>query len=775
MILHYLRISWRNLCKYKAQTAISICAMAASLTLLAIVASLALSVRQIPLVLKPYADRTFELQFVDSKNIYAGDEDMSVISGHQFKSAEAVHHMEEGYGIPVNITVNLGKANEIEYTGDVFLADREYLNFQGMKSVYSGKVIDPISDDETVLTEKMARRLFGNENPIGKTIRIHTKFYGNKVPEKKYTVSDVMENPSPNNEFFQVPNSIFISSNQFFPNCNYQCNFILREGESPENLKEELAALLGNRKIQLLNMKELYSSRAVMALRNGIILFLILFALVSYSNYLKQQLQLFRIREREVSLRTCVGGSHKSILLLFSLEVLTVLILTLILTLILISVISNYLISHYAMLFESRNYSLEHAMSLAFISAGVLVLASMVAVALTIIRIRRNQTGLAFRMKPQPKHRLRNVGLTIQLAVCMVFTCVSIMFILSATNIKEYFGIPDDTGRYRKSILVAVYGANGDKADRVYERLESLNSYADIYTFNSIRRLFSFDEDKEKSDQKGINVVVQEDNDAIEFFGLKSETINDKVNPDKHVLISRTFKDKMIQKNVWNGKTLSIPYLGEYEIKGIYDYLPFNKYDLRDGVILHDIDNPINNLYHKVIVPKDGMDAKVNQEINNIINQEVPNRVDTKVRSYYDTMSSDFELILAMITVVYILAGISIVTTMAAVYAGVSLDTRRRRKEMALRKLNGADRKIIAKIFLRTYIWILGVASVIALALCFMARDEILSLMMKEIKISSVWLPYSMSLIIIAAVTLFTIAWKIRDIMNADPVEYLKE
>lgn len=775
MILHFLKISWRNLRKYKTQTAISICAMAASLTLLAIVASLALSVRHIPLVLKPYADRTFELRFADSDNGYAGDEDMSLISGHQFKSVEAIHHIEVGYGIPVNITVNFGKADEIEYTGDVFLADREYLNFQGMESVYSGKVIDPVSDDEAVLTEKMARRLFGNENPIGKTIRIHTKFYGNKVPEKIYTVSDVIENPSPNNELFQVANCIFVSSNQFFTNTDYQCNFILRDGESPEKLKGELEALIGNRKFQLLNMKEQYSSRAIMALRNGIILFLILFALVSFSNYLKQQLQLFRIREREVSLRTCVGATHKSILLLFSLEVLTVLILTLILTLILISVISNYLISHYAMLFESRNYTLEYAMPLAFISVGVLILASMVAVALTIIRIRRNQTGLAFRMKPQPKHRLRNVGLTIQMAVCIVFTCVSIMFILSAASIKEYFGIPDDTERYRKGIWVLVYGANGDKADRVYERLESLKSYADIYSFNRIRRLFSFDEDKEKSDSKGINVVVQEDNDAIDFLGLKCDTINDKANPDKYVLISRTFKDRLIQKNVWNGKTLSIPYLGDYDIMGIYDYLPFDKSDSRDGVILHDIDNPNKNLFHKLIVPKDGMDAKVNQEVNDILSQEVPNRVDTKVISYYDTMSSDFELIQAMITVVYILAAISIVTTMAAVYAGVSLDTRRRRKEMAMRKLNGADRKIIAKIFLRTFIWILGVAAIIALSFCFIARDEIVSLMMKEIKISGVWLPYFMSLIIIAAVTLFTIAWKIRDIMNADPVEYLKE
>ncbi len=747
--------------------------MAASLTLLGIVASLALSVKQIPIVATPYADRTYKLLFEDSKSRFANDEEMSLISGHQFKSVDAIHHIEAGYGIPMHITLNSGKDNELEYTGDVFPADREYLKFQGMKSVYSGKVIDAISDDETVITEKMAKKLFGEENPIGKIIRIHSDFYSNIIPGKNYTVSDVMENPSPNNEMFQVPNSLFVSSNQFFPNVSYSCYFILREGESLENLKAELAELLGSNQAQLLNMKDLYSDHAFMALRNGIILFLIIFALVAYSNYLRQQLQLFQIREREIALRTCVGGSPKSILLLFSSEISVVLIFTLILTLILVSVISNYLISHYPILFESRNYSLKYAMPIVFASIGVLILVSMIAVALTIMSIRRNQTGLALRMKPQPKHRLRNVGLTVQMSVCIVFTFISIVFILSAQSVKEYFGIPDDTERYRKGIVVAIYGAYGQKAPLIYDRLESLKSYADIYTFNSVKRLLFFDE--EKTDYCRIHLVMQEGNDAVEFFGLKSEIINDKANPDKYVLISRNLKDKLIQKNKWNGKTISIPFEGEYEIKGLFDYLPFDASDNRYGVVIFDIDNPNKNLYHKVIVPKGGMTSKVNQELDHIIDQEIPNRVDTVVKSYYDIMSSDFELILAIITVVYILSAISIVTTMAAIYAGVSLDTRRRRKEMALRKLNGADRKIIAMIFLRTYIWIIGIAAVIALPLCFSAHGMIKLLMLKSIQVTSVWLPYFIGLIIIIAVTACTIAWKIRDIMHADPIEYLKE
>ncbi|MDE6787386.1 MAG: hypothetical protein K2J46_10165, partial [Muribaculaceae bacterium] len=98
MLIHYIRISLRNLNKYKTQTAISICAMAVSLTLLAIVVSLALSIRQLPLITQPYTDRTVELRLLNDESVPPGSEEMTLISGHQFSNMEENHFIEWGYG-----------------------------------------------------------------------------------------------------------------------------------------------------------------------------------------------------------------------------------------------------------------------------------------------------------------------------------------------------------------------------------------------------------------------------------------------------------------------------------------------------------------------------------------------------------------------------------------------------------------------------------------------------------------------------------------------------
>lgn len=774
MILHYIRISLRNLCKYKVQTAISIVSMAVSLTLMAIVTSLALSIREQPLISQPYADRTVELRMLDDQPLPPDSDEMTLISGHQFSNVEETHFIEWGYGIIVNITSDSGQENERSLMDDVFIADNGYLKFQGMRSAITGKTIDCINDDETVITNKLARKLFGKENPIGKVVSVHSDYFGNIIPDKIYTVKDVMEDPSPLNTLFLGAEGIFIAFDQIIPDTQYQCFFILKDGKSSDALKAELQELMAGQQIELIDVKELYSSDEEMAVRNGIILFLIVFVLVSFSNYLRQQLQLFRLREREVALRTCLGCMPRSLPMLFSMEILIVLLITLVLTLIFISLISDFLLIRYPILFDSNNYSLSEAVPIALFSIAALLMISVMAVALTIRIIRQDQTGLALRMKPLPKHRLRNVGLTLQMTVCIVFSCITVLFFMSGKSIKELFGIPDDLERYRNSIIITrLPGVGEEEQKAIYDRIESLESVESVYKFSKIRRMFPFD--VENNDRKGINLLIQNATDGIDFYELKSTDINKDVNPDRYVLVSESLREALIDKNLWNGKMLQIPDVGEYEIKGVYEHLPFEEADFREGVVIYDVDEPYASIYYRVIMPKKGMAKATMQDISKILQDVIPHRIDIKPKSLYNFMARSYDVIIAMITTIYILAAISVVTSMAAIYAGVSLDTRRRRKEMALRKLNGAGPKVIAMIFTRTYLWIISIAAVISLPICIIVSDTLQGTVFPALRSDNVVIAYILGLLLIIAVTAFTIAWKIRDIMRADPIEYLKE
>ncbi|MDE7345552.1 MAG: ABC transporter permease [Muribaculaceae bacterium] len=778
MLLHYIRISLRNLNKYKTQTAISICAMAVSLTLMAVVSSIALSIKPTPLLSQPYADRTVLFSHDDYKYIdqyftqIADSREISLILGHHFKGVEEIHYSIFGYP-GISITANSGEEDERSLLNEAVVTDKDFLRSQGMRSVYTGKVIETFADNETVITEKLAQKLFDKENPIGKIINVGYFYFNGNPMDKTYIVKDVMENPSPTHKFFQLTEGIFVCEDELLSINDALCYFILKDGASVDELTEELKELLGNEKIKLLNAKDYYSEKETMAIRNAIILFLFIFVLVAFSNYLRQQTQLFRLREREVALRTCIGCQPSSMFLLFSTEILIVLFITLALSLVFISLASGFLTTNYTHLFVENNYSMSAAIPVALIAILVLIIISLIVVAWTVRRIRRDQTGLALRMKPMPRHRLRNVGLTVQMTVSIVFTCVTVLFFMSVRSIKEYNGIPNDADRYRKFLTIRLNGFTDDQSKEFFGRIESVESVEKIYKF--LEYMTNKPLDDEQKDYITYHVFFQHNTDAADFYRLKSEDINVKVNLDRFAIVSEATKQTLIDRNLWNGRTVEIPHYGDYEIKGVFDRTPFLESSSGNAIVVYDVTEPMSFAYTRIITPKAGMENQVRQDIDDVIHEVFPSRIDIKPKSFYQDKADNYEVMKVMITMIYILSIISVVTTMAAVYAGVALDTRRRRKEMALRKLNGAGRKVIAMIFTRTYLWIIAVAALMALPLCFMVSDKVLQPIFLGFDSGNIIPAYIVGLLLIMAVTALTIAWKIRDIMHADPIEYLKE
>lgn len=778
MLLHYIRISLRNLNKYKTQTAISIVSMAVSMMLLAVVAAFLLSIKPSPLLSLPYADRVEQLVFGDDPDSqYISKEEMSLITGHQFKNAEDIHFSDMS-GNAILARANADSKDERSISSRVRLGDKEYLKFLGMKSVYSGKQIEPFSQDETVIDQRLARKLFGKENPIGKKLDVHFYYWGNVTDfDKSWVIKDVMENPSPADDFLYSGDNVYITDYHLQMTKNNTCYFVLREGSSREALAEELREILPDKEVVLLHVKEYYSDKTSVIIRNSIILFLFLFLLVSFSNYLRQQTQLFRLREREVALRTCVGSQPGSLFSLFSTEILIVLTLTLVLTLALIYAVEGFLISRHINLFEIENYNFDEAIPIAIVSTVILIIISIAVVALTVRRIRRDQTGLALRMKPRPKHRLRNVGLTVQMSVCVLFTWITVLFFMSTKSIKEYYGIPEDIDRYKNCLQMSSMRITQDQVQQIYSKIKSLESVEKIYRLMDFQTAFMLDSDR--MDYFTYSEYRQNDEDALDFYGMKNKIkdIQPHANPDKYILVSEEFKQKLIDKGLWNGKTVKLPYTEEYDVKGIIDPIPFRDADNGRFVVVYDAPNPFyGDVYDRIVMPKPGKVNETRDAINAIISEVMPGRMDVKVESFYDLIAERYNLLTTMITIIYILSAISVVTSMAAVYAGVSLDTRRRRKEMALRKLNGAGPKVIAMIFVRTYMVIIAVAALIALPIGFIVITKIREFdMLSSLNTDSIVITFLLALLLIIAVTTLTIAWKIRNVMTADPIEYLKE
>lgn len=269
-------------------------------------------------------------------------------------------------------------------------------------------------------------------------------------------------------------------------------------------------------------------------------------------------------------------------------------------------------------------------------------------------------------------------------------------------------------------------------------------------------------------------LYYQTGEDVVDYFDLKIKKLPGEVNPERNILISEDFKKTLEDKNLWNGKTVRLPDNngGVYEVKGVYDKIPFCYSTDKNSVIITDVSES-DSYYDRIILPKAGRENETKNAIEGIFKDVCPSRIDLTIENSFNDLAPDYNMDITMIYVIYILSVISVITTLAGIYAGIALDTRRRRKEMALRKLNGASHKVIAMIFVRSYIWIFFVAILITLSLYIIVSDWMPY--RKFLSVADLSIAYASALLIIIISIYFTISGKIRDIMHADPIDYLKE
>ena len=67
---------------------------------------------------------------------------------------------------------------------------------------------------------------------------------------------------------------------------------------------------------------------------------------------------------------------------------------------------------------------------------------------------------------------------------------------------------------------------------------------------------------------------------------------------------------------------------------------------------------------------------------------------------------------------------VCLVITLLGVYSAITLDTERRQKEVAIRKVNGAGLKEIIVLFARLYIWLLGISAVLAFPIVYVILQQ---------------------------------------------------
>ncbi len=211
-----------------------------------------------------------------------------------------------------------------------------------------------VSDHSMVLAESIAKKYFGDENPIGQTLEVHISWNRNEDRDEVYTVTGVVED-SPENTHFKY--DIFLSSDALNPWLldewhagNFYTYVKLAEGVDPvafeeqishiayEYVGEELTRWGQNRTLFLQPLTDIHLKSDLQKdfQEGGSIVYLyvysiiaLLILLIGCLNFVNLTIVRSTTRTREVGLRKVIGAQRIQICLQFTGETILVLFLAL--------------------------------------------------------------------------------------------------------------------------------------------------------------------------------------------------------------------------------------------------------------------------------------------------------------------------------------------------------------------------------------------------------------------------------------------------------------
>ena len=164
------------------------------------------------------------------------------------------------------------------------------------------------------------------------------------------------------------------------------------------------------------------------------------------------------------------------------------------------------------------------------------------------------------------------------------------------------------------------------------------------------------------------------------------------------------------------------------------------------------------------------------EEVEAFVKKMLEENLPPSIQLHISTLQEDIHQAQAiennMKGIILFFSFVSLIITLLGVYSAITLDTERRQKEVAIRKVNGAGLKQIIILFARTYIYQLVLSATMAFPLCY----AILQLWknMYIVFFNDGPLFWISIFIIVAVITTLTIIFRILKIARTNPAEVIK-
>lgn len=806
LFLSNLRTSVRNLMKYKVQNVISILCLAVGIICFTVTFHFVSGIWT-----HNYEDsKYYRIDFFDSKE------------HNEFMPMGRVMFQKLVDQKPASIKYLLFKelnsaevkwslvdidGKEWEMKGDLVAISPDYFSHYGFCSAITGKPIGHLEPGTIIMSDGVWRKTLGEKrNPVG--------WLASSLHERTYSgaIKDVVRSSLRGqlDGMFIVSETPFLSQRKSEIGVLY---VVLNEGRNREDLYSELQRLYTDCHPQVWGYDFRSSMYKIMTLC-GILLFLgSIVLIIGLLGFLKMQLQLFHIRSREMALRRCVGAKPWQLFWLLAIEVGIVFFVTSLVALGLTTVLADYALpTLYTMMGNQLYVDMDIIYRRELWSSLFTTMLTLAIAALAVRRVIHAPLGMTVGRSNRACHTNRSIILVLQ----YVFGIVLLAVVFGTHYFATYtYNVPQNSSLIKQCMIIN-RSCNADAPGSVTAELDShqdftSNEFASLPSLEQagcilVSSHFSQSEIDTTLYMNATN-IMNLDNTIMGYMytiasvneqyflalGLHPAAENKgKNNTDMIPVFARTNDADRIAKTLQaeNGdrtrrvladgqEYLCIGYVPVwFEAMGQFIYPSY-------FMIVPEVDQNIlrgtlsqwngTQAYYNILRPKAHRYDELVDELNNLYHSKCPKTLmPLDIANAYDTWFAKVRWADMMHQLCWILALISMLCIVISVYSAVSLDTRGREKEVAIRKVHGAKAKDILRLFGDYYVRLLIIAAVIAIPLGIAFGIFALEGMGKEVPVVLLSCKWVMtSFVIVTLVTLITVWEQIYRVSKTNPAEII--
>ena len=780
MLLHNLKIAWRNLMKYRLQTCISILSLAVGMVCFSLSA------------LWLHYEKSYDSFWPDAKNTY-------VVRNNRIGDATTrmpypyANHFREIPEIET-FTRFLQGGRHIKYgdwqNGVICLSiDSTYAAFSGVK-VLAGDANLWLRPNEVALTESLADEIFPDGNALGKVLKCEYRS-GEEDLFVKAVVADTQE---PTSWPYRMLIGIDVPE---WDDCNkYAFEYLVRV--HPDNL-ERLSEKLANDStevtihdnlgkaftfvegehldlIPLTKIREEFPVNIPQAVRlHHLQLFVLLgFILIGCAlfNYFTLLVARIRLRQRELLLRYVFGSNRSRLVVLITTEILFIVAASIALGLLCLTGLMDE-VKNVSQIAKPTSYFI-----LCYLAySGMIAVVSVAAAAAIITWKSRQQLSQVLDKRTAPTFSTRSfrINLATQLAVsiCAVF-CSAVMMLQI-----HYLVTSPDMGFTKHNVIKLNLGSHmpsdniSTGAHTIFDKMKAMPEITELlfdYEY-PIDNWYIYTNHKTLPDGTGIEFKQMNiDEDLLRFADIQllEGRLPHSLDDPTEAVVTESMA-KMLGDSIFSKPSL------DYMVTGIVrdiNYMtptaPIPYILFTPKRQLEDHPGPYNILFKYA----EGVNYHaLTDKIYEMAKAEgIEYFAYTDVESAYEEMLSSENMLVRLLMLV---TATCVLISVFGIFSTLSLALQRRRKEIALRKIHGAKVRDIFRLFLSEYAWLLLGAAVVAFPVGFYLMHQWLSQYTRQVPFA--WWLCPAILLAMAALILLTVFWQIWRAAKANAAEVIKE